>query len=346
MQAAVALYRYRAMPKIVILSYADISSNQCLRADNQDMTGKRALASLSIVFLLTLAAAPVAHAQGVPDTGAVTEAANGATDAVTDTTNEATDTATETVDETTDTVDNATGGATEGVTDTVDDAAGSAGETAGNTAGNAGNTVTNATGGGGNDNGGGGSGGVSLTDQVTNTVKDVTGQNGGGGGGSTSEVINGLLGGGSTNGNGTPDLRGLTPDLVDDLVDEASNFGLSPVAAEGWIEGKAVYGADAYKDPALVLASLTGLLEDFASDFAAKSSTADGELQFSTNGAGNSLFAGAGRVAVAAAKALAFPLALAIGVLGFLMIQGRIGRKDPKLALAPVDTTEESLIFE
>ena len=41
-------------------------------------------------------------------------------------------------------------------------------------------------------------------------------------------------------------------------------------------------------------------------------------------------------LAIEAAKALAFPLALAVIVLLFVAVQNRIDRKDPKLALAPV----------
>lgn len=43
-----------------------------------------------------------------------------------------------------------------------------------------------------------------------------------------------------------------------------------------------------------------------------------------------------GSLAIEAAEALAFPLALAVIVLLFVAIQNRIDRKDPKLALAPV----------
>jgi hypothetical protein len=42
------------------------------------------------------------------------------------------------------------------------------------------------------------------------------------------------------------------------------------------------------------------------------------------------------RGAVALAKTVAFPLALILLVLGFLLIQGRIDRKEPKLVLAPI----------
>jgi hypothetical protein len=43
-----------------------------------------------------------------------------------------------------------------------------------------------------------------------------------------------------------------------------------------------------------------------------------------------------GSLVIQAAKALAFPLALALIVLLFVAVQNRIDRKDPKLALAPV----------
>ena len=48
------------------------------------------------------------------------------------------------------------------------------------------------------------------------------------------------------------------------------------------------------------------------------------------------LFEGIGSLAIQTAKALAFPLALAVIVLLFVAVQNRIDRKDPKLALAPV----------
>jgi hypothetical protein len=51
-----------------------------------------------------------------------------------------------------------------------------------------------------------------------------------------------------------------------------------------------------------------------------------------------------GPLAIEAAKALAFPLALAVIVLLFVAVQNRIDRKDPKLALAPV--TPDLLRFE
>lgn len=52
-----------------------------------------------------------------------------------------------------------------------------------------------------------------------------------------------------------------------------------------------------------------------------------------------------GRIATEAAERMAFPLALTLLVVGFLVVQGRIDRKDPKLALAPVDAEHELLSF-
>lgn len=49
--------------------------------------------------------------------------------------------------------------------------------------------------------------------------------------------------------------------------------------------------------------------------------------------------------AIEAAKALAFPIALTLLVVGFMLIQNRIDKKDPKLALAAVDTADELLSF-
>jgi hypothetical protein len=52
-----------------------------------------------------------------------------------------------------------------------------------------------------------------------------------------------------------------------------------------------------------------------------------------------------GRVAAEAAEQVAFPLALALMVGAFLMVQNRIDRRDPKLALAPIDANHETLTF-
>jgi len=51
---------------------------------------------------------------------------------------------------------------------------------------------------------------------------------------------------------------------------------------------------------------------------------------------GPSLFGRIGGAAAEAAKQVAFPLALALVVVAFLMVQNRLDRRDPKLAQAPI----------
>lgn len=315
------------MPKIVISSYTDPSSEQGPGADKPDMTHSRALAAVTLSLLLLIAAAPSAFAQDLPGTGDVT----GATGTVTETVDETTDSVT-------DAVDDASGGATTPVTDTVDnttdDTTDTVNDTAGNTTGSVTETVNQTTGGG--DTNGGTDGG-SLTETVTNTVNETLGGGSGSGG---SDLLDSVFGGG-----GNRPVDTLTPDLVDDLVDRAAPLGLSPVAAEGWIEGTTL-GSRAYQEPAFLLGAISGLLEEFAGALTGTNVTSLGGVEFSTTSSGSSLFSNAARVAIEAAKTLAFPLVLALVVVGFLAIQGRIGRKDPKLALAPVDTDEEYLAFE
>jgi len=52
-----------------------------------------------------------------------------------------------------------------------------------------------------------------------------------------------------------------------------------------------------------------------------------------------------GRIATEALQQAAFPLALIVLVIAFLMVQNRLDRKDPKLALAPVDSEHDLLSF-
>lgn len=56
-----------------------------------------------------------------------------------------------------------------------------------------------------------------------------------------------------------------------------------------------------------------------------------------------------GSLAATAGKAVqefAFPLTLAIAVLLFLLFQGELDRRDPKLAYAPVDSVKDMVSFE
>jgi len=49
--------------------------------------------------------------------------------------------------------------------------------------------------------------------------------------------------------------------------------------------------------------------------------------------------------ASAVAQTFGFPLALMIAVLGFLIIQGRMDERDPKLRRAPLTAAETTVLF-
>lgn len=333
------------------------------------------LSAAASVLLLVAVLAPSARAQGLAGAGDLTGGAGGAAGGVTDTVGGTaggvTDTAggaaggvtdaldgttagtTATVGGTTGEVTGAVGGATSGggttdVGGTIGDTVGGVTDTAGGADGggipDVGGTVGNTLGGDTDGSGGGGA----TTDPVTGTVAGLTGNQGTGASssGGSSSILDGLLGG--SGGSNVPTLEDLTPALLDDLVEQASVNGLSPAAAEGWIDGKKVVGAASYRSARSALASLSSLMADISENVVAggaSSATTAPTVRMSEPD-GESFFASAGRAAVQAAKALAFPLALALLVVGFLVAQGRIGRKDPKLVLAPVDTREESLTFE
>lgn len=74
--------------------------------------------------------------------------------------------------------------------------------------------------------------------------------------------------------------------------------------------------------------------------------TGDGLLVSASEAApGESVISQLGRIATEAARQAAFPLALTLMVIAFLMVQNRLDRKDPKLALAPVDSEQDLLSF-
>jgi hypothetical protein len=52
------------------------------------------------------------------------------------------------------------------------------------------------------------------------------------------------------------------------------------------------------------------------------------------------------RTAGEAVKTFAFPLSLTVLVVIFLLIQGELDRRDPKLAFAPVDSSKDMVHFE
>ena len=49
---------------------------------------------------------------------------------------------------------------------------------------------------------------------------------------------------------------------------------------------------------------------------------------------------------IEAVRQFSFPLFLAVGVGAFLLMQSRIDRKDPKLAIAPVDARDDLVVFD
>ena len=65
----------------------------------------------------------------------------------------------------------------------------------------------------------------------------------------------------------------------------------------------------------------------------------------STQGADSGVLENIATTITEIARRLAFPLALALVVLAFLGVQGQLDRKDPKLALAPVDSLQEYMSF-
>jgi hypothetical protein len=300
------------------------------------------------VFVILLA--PAAHAQGLPGggigdlpggvtdnvegtTGGVTETVGDATGGVTDTVGGITDGATGTVGDTaggvTDTVEETTGG----VTDTVEETTGGVTDTVEETTGGVTNTVEQVTGG----NGNGGN-----NNPVHETISGLTGRGTGSNSYSngTSSLVEALFGGGPN----APSLTDIPPHLIADLVDEGAQHGMTPAAAEGWINGTKVMDD---VSPLHALSSLTAMFEDVLQDFAATRSVPGSlEWSFAPEPQGESFFAAAGRAAATAAKAIAFPLALALLVVAFLIAQGRIGRKDPKLVLAPLDASSDTLTFE
>jgi hypothetical protein len=69
----------------------------------------------------------------------------------------------------------------------------------------------------------------------------------------------------------------------------------------------------------------------------------------SGDGGSDSLAQTFARLASTAGEAVqrfAFPLSLTIFVLIFLLIQGEIDRRDPKLAFAPVDSSKDMVYFQ
>lgn len=258
------------------------------------------------VSLLTPAALAIPGVDEVTDT--VTDTATDTVDNVSSGTNQ-------TVDSVTDTVDESTGGNSGGVTDAVDNAVE---ETTGGVSQGTGAIVDK------------------TKQTVDKTVEDVDQATGGAVTGTGNKVgkvfddpLNHLenpLGFRDRNGDGELSKKerrrlresgGLTPKQIAALEDALRSAQAETRVAildrrEG-VRKTAPFGLDAMTSP--VTASPESALSQLAQ--------AAGE----------------------AAKKLAFPMALTMMVLGFLVVQGRIDGRDEKLALAPIDAEQDLLSF-
>lgn len=165
-----------------------------------------------------------------------------------------------------------------------------------------------------------------TTDKTTETVEETTGE------------LGGSLGG-----------VGQTIDTVTDDPVTKVKKGLTGTSGPG--KKKKTAGGDA-RTTTPVTDTWDVLGESFMRANGAEQG-ATGESQTSSSiglitpvvAVDDSVVAQIGRVAAEAVEQAAFPLALLMLVGGFLMIQNRIDRKDPKLALAPVDSEHDLLSF-
>ena len=284
-----------------------------------------------LVVLAVTWLGPSASAQVGDLTDGVGDAVGDVGDTVGGTTGGATDTVTDTVGGTTDTVNGTVGGAT-----------GSVGGSVGGTVGGTTDTVTGTVG----DTTGGVGGAVGdATDTVTETVGGGSGSPVGGSGPSSGNdrATNGTdgspasgAGEGSGAGDGTdPATPGTT------VITLPDGTTIVVPTLKGSVDGRKLFDNSLSSEAA---AALRGLVDGFAG--ATPPGTAVASSQGADDQQGSLSFAdNASRVATQVAKTLAFPLMLAGLVVGFLALQGRLGRKDPKLVAAPVHAEENSLTF-
>lgn len=101
------------------------------------------------------------------------------------------------------------------------------------------------------------------------------------------------------------------------------------------------------REPAVLGTSFADALRADSKIIASGTSPAlrDVQLASSVTAAADSLAEQIGAIARAAADQMAFPALLIVIVIGFLMVQNHIDRRDPKLAMAPVDSEHDLLSF-
>ena len=129
---------------------------------------------------------------------------------------------------------------------------------------------------------------------------------------------------------------------------------LAPVETDDPREGEGFmpFGTPGGRAPEAPILEALSDLDDLAAtvtDPKAEPATAEEEETGHAFGLRVPLGSSIGSLAATAGKAVqefAFPLTLAIAVLLFLLFQGELDRRDPKLAYAPVDSTKDMVSFE
>jgi hypothetical protein len=292
-------------------------------------------ASFAATILVCLLA-PAAGAQvgTTSPTDAVANSTEQTGDIVTDTGGQVGDTVGEvgdTVGEVGDTVGD-TGGQ---VGDTVGDTGGQVGDTVGDTGGQVGDTI-------------GGPGGDIVGDaseDVGNTVKDTTGKVGdtiADTGGEVEDTVGEV--GGDTGG-AVGRLGGATDGTADDLV--GGNVPGVGNAGEG-----PRFGAVSPGFAKNFFSDATGIGSQRAPSLGGPFGAADALDLSGTElvGSASDVAAPVGfeefvQEALEAARQFAFPLVLTLLVGAYLMLQSRVDKRDPKLAMASVDPEEDLLSF-
>jgi hypothetical protein len=160
---------------------------------------------------------------------------------------------------------------------------------------------------------------AAVTDQVNETVEPVT------------DAVTDILGQAPDTGV-IDDTTGILPDVLGSTVAQPSGPGASEPGGNGTATGPGGGKSRTGGGGGSVSPLSFGRGPVIGPVAAPISSTPIVPLTIPPRG----LFERIGSLAIQAAEALAFPLALALIVLLFVAVQNRIDRKDPKLALAPV----------
>ena len=242
-----------------------------------------------------------------------------------------------TVGDTTGSVGGTVGDTTGSVGDTVKDTGGTVGDTTGSVGGTVGDTVKD-TGGKVGGTVGGSVGGTikDTTDKVGDTIKDTSGTVGNTVTDTSAEVgksIDGATEGVLGEGTRGDKNHGTKKDGFNGGKNKKNRQEKGTKVTAGNIEfGEGAFGFGT-RVPAISLNGLEGAREIAGGQVAAFTTPDPLDLGALTE------------AAVEAAKKFAFPIMLSILVACFMLIQDRVDRKDPKLALAAVDTDQDWLSF-